>query len=287
VNTFAKARAIAQKFRADAGNTRRYPSQVSPGALFARVLQDGVGLPDREKWPQNKAELTGELFIYEQIGFDCWTGEGVTGKGVADALAAMKGVKKLNVFINSEGGDVFEAKTIYTQLKRFDAEKVVHIDGIAASAATFIAMAGDKIITSPVATWMVHEAWTGAMGRSQDMRAIADLLDLENQTIAETYAARTGKTAEEMKALMSAPPDGTWMNAATALEHGFTDEIGEAADPAEETTNTARSKVAGALAMTQARLTSMSAGQLLAAKAEMRRRDHPVGQPPGAKPASR
>jgi ATP-dependent protease ClpP protease subunit len=141
---------------------------------------------------------------------------------VKDALAEMKGVKTLNVFINSPGGDVFEAKSIYTQLLRFDAEKVVHVDGIAASAATLVAMAGDRIITSAVGTWMVHEAWSGAMGNAGDMRAIADVLDLESQIIADTYAKQTGKAPKEMRDLMLAE---TWMNADQALEQGFTDEI--------------------------------------------------------------
>lgn len=264
-NPFAKARALAEHFRG------------GPVAIARTTLKNKGADP-----------VVGELFIYEQIGFDCWTGEGVTGKSVKDALDTMKGVKTLNVYINSEGGDVFEAKAIYSQLKRFGAEKIIHIDGIAASAATFIAMAGDKIITSPVATWMIHQAWSGAMGRAEDMRAMADLLDLENQTLAETYAARTKKGVDEMLALMSAPPDGTWMNAQKALELGLTDEIGtdESTDNVSASIEAAKSKVAGALAQTQMRLRSMSAGQVLAAKAEMHKRNHP-GPAPEKRPASR
>lgn len=172
----------------------------------------------------------GHLYVYSVIG-SSWFEEGVTANAVKDALAAMSGVKTLNIFINSEGGDVFEAKAIYSLIKRFStdnsAEIVVHIDGLAASAATFIAMAGDKIITSPAATWMVHEAWTVAMGNAADLRDSADLLDMMNEDIANIYATRTGRSVEEMRDLMAKE---TWMNAEQALKEKFTDEIASYSD---------------------------------------------------------
>jgi ATP-dependent Clp protease protease subunit len=228
---FAKAHDIANKFRAAAG---KKPS------LFAKA-----------------SEEKGQLYVYEAIGYDWWTGGGITGKSVADALTQMKGVKTLDIFINSEGGDVFEAKAIFAQLKRFDAEKTVYVDGIAASAATFIAMAGDKIVTAPAATWMVHDVWSLAMGNSGDMRSMADLLDLESNAIAETYAARTGKTAADMRDLMLKE---TWMSAKDALEQGFTDEIAtygdDEADAGDESTAAAAkvSPILKAAALTQERL---------------------------------
>ena len=262
MTTFLKAQAIAAKFR----NLKSFPSSKATDLGPAKLGRVSA-----------KADTAGELFIYEQIGFDCWTGEGVTGKSVAAALAELKGCKVLNVFVNSEGGDVFEAKAIYSQLMRFkdNAEVVIHIDGIAASAATFIAMAGSKIITSPVATWMVHQEWSGAMGRAEDMRAMADLLDIENETIAATYAARTKGPVEKMRALMAAPPDGTWMNAQAALEHGFTDEIAaeeDDEDAQDSAQASAGSPVSSALAMTQRRIKTLSTGQILTAKADMARR---------------
>lgn len=166
------------------------------------------------------------LYVYEQIGEDWWTGEGVTAKRVADALEAAKGAKTLNIYVNSEGGDIFEAKAIYAQLRRFDAERVVYIDGLAASAATLIAMAGDRIVTAPAATWMIHEVWARTAGRAQDLRDLADVLDLENKAFAETYAARTKQPVDDVLAWMAAE---TWMDAKTAEERGFTDEIAESA----------------------------------------------------------
>lgn len=167
-----------------------------------------------------------ELFIYDDIGgMDLWTGEeGVTAKKVADAISAIGGAKRLDIFINSGGGDIFEAKAILAQLSRFKGQKVVHIDGIAASAATLIAMGGDRIITAPAATWMIHEVSAVAYGRAVDLRSLADLLDIENKTFAETYASRTGSKLEDVLAWMSAE---TWMNAEEAKARGFTDEISE------------------------------------------------------------
>lgn len=284
----AKASILARRFRAQR-------ALMEPGrqrsALASALLKGGT---HAERIHHVKGDAkggrgdVGELYVYETIGFDCFAENGgLTANKVKDALAEMKGVKTLNVFINSEGGDVFEAKSIYTQLQRFDAEKVVHIDGLAASAATLVAMAGDRIITSPVATWMVHEAWSGGMGNAGDMRALADVLDLESQIIADTYARQTGGTPEAMRDLMLAE---TWMNAEQALEQGFTDEIADiegddTADEVEATTNRARSPVAAAAALTQARI--KSAGNLMAAKAELHRLRNSPGQPGSPQPASR
>lgn len=171
----------------------------------------------------------GKLYLYEAIGEDFWTGGGITGKSVVEAIEKLKvaGAKALDVFINSPGGDIWEAKAIYAAIRRFDGERVMHVDGIAASAATFIAMAGDQIITQPWGTWMIHEVRGFAWGRAQEMRDTAAVLDQENGTFAETYAKRTGQTVADVLGWMNAE---TWMNAAQAKERGFTDEIAEETD---------------------------------------------------------
>ena len=199
-----------------------------------------------------KAEDRVALYVYEVIGEDWWTGGGVTAKKVSEALDAAKGAKSLDIYINSEGGDVFEAKAIHTLIRRFDGERVVHVDGIAASAASYIAMAGDRIVTSPLATWMIHEVRGGAYGRAQEMRAMADLMDKENGTMAETYAARTGQKLEDVLGWMNAE---TWMTAAEATARGFTDEIAE--EESEPASTDATAKVAPFVALeaqTRARL---------------------------------
>jgi ATP-dependent Clp protease protease subunit len=247
-----------------------------PGSIFSRSMDSSK--PNE-----------GDLYIYQQIGSDWWTGEGVTAASVQQALDAMKGVKTLNVYINSEGGDVFEAKAIYAQLQRFPAEKVVCVDGIAASAATFIAMVGDRIVTSEVGTWMVHEAWGGAMGNASDLRGYADLLDMMNDDIATLYAKQTGKSVEEMRSVMSAE---TWMNAQQALEMGFTDEI--ASDAESDGTDTeakATFKPVVAAGVTQ-RLLNASQADLLAFKArragaQMRPEESKNIEPVRASPAKR
>lgn len=247
-NTFAKAQRIANRCREVKG--------WKGGSIFARSENRDVG----------------NLYIYAIIG-SSWFEEGVTAESVRSALDALKGVKTLNVFINSEGGDVFEAKAIYTQLKRFNAEVVVYIDGIAASAATFIAMAGNKIITSPAATWMVHEAWTIAMGNAGDLRDSADLLEMMNEDIALIYSERTGRTVEAMRALMAGE---TWMNAQQALTEKFTDEVAtfESEDDTEEAaSNKATSKIFSAAETTRSRIASMTA-ELMQFKAKRSLAEH-------------
>jgi ATP-dependent Clp protease protease subunit len=175
-----------------------------------------------------RAEMVGgrgSLYVYDVIGEDWWTGGGVTAKSVQQALDGMKGATALDIYINSPGGDIYEAKAIFSQLQRFTGEKVVHVDGIAASAATYIAMVGDRIITARDATWMIHEVWTLAMGNAAALRETADLLDKENGTYAERYATRTKQSVEDVRAWMAAE---TWMNATEAKARGFTDEISEA-----------------------------------------------------------
>jgi ATP-dependent Clp protease protease subunit len=170
----------------------------------------------------------GAVYVYDSIGEDWWTGGGVTAESVRVALEGMKGATALDVYINSPGGDIFEAKAIFSQLERFKTsgrEVVVHVDGIAASAATYIAMVGDRIITARDATWMIHEVWTGVVGNASEIRKTADILDMENGTYAERYATRTEQSVEDVRAWMAAE---TWMTATEAKARGFTDEISEA-----------------------------------------------------------
>jgi ATP-dependent Clp protease protease subunit len=202
------------------------------------------------------------LYIYQFIGQDFWTGEGVTADSVRLALESVKSAKTLNVYINSEGGEVFEAFAIYTQLKRFPGVKNVFIDGLCASAATLIAVAGDRIVTSEVGTWMIHEPWGGAMGNASDMREYADRLDMMSETLAGLYATQTGKSVEECLKLMAAE---TWLNASQALELGLTDEVIGAADQAEEVDAKAFKPAAAANA-TQ-RVLSSTAAEVLAFRA--------------------
>lgn len=163
----------------------------------------------------------GEIYLYGAIG-ESWFSEGVSAKRFSDDLKALGPVSTIDVRINSEGGDVFEGKAMYSLLKEHKAKVVVHIDGLAASAASFIAMAGDEIEISDGAFVMIHEAYGGVRGRADDMRAYADLLDSVNATIVDTYVERTKNNADTIKKWMA---DETWMSGKQAVECGFADKL--------------------------------------------------------------
>lgn len=163
----------------------------------------------------------GEIYLYGAIG-ESWFSEGVSAKRFSDDLKALGNVNTIDVRINSEGGDVFEGKAMYSLLKEHKAKVVVHIDGLAASAASFIAMAGDEIEISDGAFVMIHEAYGGVRGRADDMRAYADLLDSVNATIVDTYVDRTKNDSETIKKWMA---EETWMSGKESVDRGFADRL--------------------------------------------------------------
>jgi ATP-dependent Clp protease, protease subunit len=202
-----------------------------------------------------------ELYIYDVIGSDYWTGEGVTAKAVAETLDANKDAKSLSVYINSPGGIITEAKAIYSLLGRFQGQKTMYVDGVAASAASFVAMAGDKIVTGSAATWMIHEAMGGAYGYAEDLTAVADVLRMLTNDAAAVYEKRTGQPRQQIAEWMKAE---TWMDAATALERGFTDEV--AADPAEPDEDDPKAEALPmftAIAATQVQIADLSRSRFL------------------------
>ena len=176
-------------------------------------------------------EQTGELYVYSPIGDSYW--DGVSPAAVAKALNEMKasGAKRLNVYINSPGGDVFDGVAIFNLIDRFEGKKTTYVDGLAASAASIIALAGDKMVMAKNAQYMIHEAWMIALGGAADLRAAADVLEKINDTMADTYVANSNQDLKAVKKLMA---DETWMTAAEAKEMGFADEVTdeEAAEPA-------------------------------------------------------
>jgi ATP-dependent protease ClpP protease subunit len=161
----------------------------------------------------------GEIYLYGAIGGDFFGG-GVSAKQFADDLKAMKSVKTIDLRINSEGGDVFDGKTMYSLLRDHGAKIVVHVDGLAASAASFVAMAGDEIMIAEGAFIMIHNPWTVAVGNAADLRQTADLLDTVGQTIADVYAARTKQPMAKITQWLA---DETWMTADESVKNGFAD----------------------------------------------------------------
>lgn len=158
-----------------------------------------------------------EISIYDEIGM--W---GVTAKQFISDLKALGDVKDITVSINSPGGSVFDGLTIYNALRASGANVTVKVMGIAASIASIIAMAGKKIVMPENSFMMIHNPLNVIYGNADDMREMADILDKVGSSLVATYVARTGKSEEEVKALMDAE---TYMTAAEAKELGFADEV--------------------------------------------------------------
>jgi ATP-dependent Clp endopeptidase proteolytic subunit ClpP len=180
-----------------------------------------------KKWFEiiNKADKA-EIWIYEQIGEDFWTGGGVTAKNFQKELAGIK-ASQIDLHINSPGGEVFDGITIYNLIKQHPANVTAHIDGLAASIASVIALAGDTVIMAENALFMIHNPWGFAMGDASEMRKTADLLDKIGGSLVTAYSSKSGKPDDEISALMDAE---TWMTAQEAKDAGFIDEISEQMD---------------------------------------------------------
>lgn len=168
-----------------------------------------------------------DLLVYEDIGPDWWGDGGVTAKTVKQQIDNAGAFDRISVRINSPGGDAFEGVAIMNLLKAQKKPVDVYIDGIAASAASIIAMAGSTITMGKSAMMMVHNAWTFCMGDGDAMRKCADTLDKISESIGSAYVARTGKTADEIKSIMDAE---TWMGAEECVQEGFATSVAEDED---------------------------------------------------------
>lgn len=177
-----------------------------------------------------KGEDACNLFLYDVIGSGFFGG-GINPKDVADQLGSAKGAKNLNIYINSPGGDVFDAQAIVENINRFGATKNVFIDGMAASAASIIAMAGDTITMGKASFMMIHDPWGMTMGTAEEMRATADMLDKVRGTLVDTYVKRTGNSADQVSDWMHAE---TWFTAEDAIKNKFADKSTEEPDGDEE-----------------------------------------------------
>lgn len=158
-----------------------------------------------------------EIELYDEIGF--W---GVSASDFRERLRDVKG-GTIKLSINSPGGDVFDGIAIYNDLKSHAARVEVHVTGLAASAASLIAMAGDSITVASNAFLMIHNAWTVAIGDKAELRQVADVLAQIDGSLAETYAARTGQAIGDVVAMMDAE---TWLNGDEAKAKGFADATG-------------------------------------------------------------
>jgi ATP-dependent protease ClpP protease subunit len=174
----------------------------------------------REAMPVSLVRNEGEasLYIYDVID-EMW---GVSAAAVINELAQAEGSPVLNIYINSPGGSVFEARAIMAAIGRFGGKTVAHIDALCASAATSIALSCNEVVMKEGALFMIHCASGMAYGDKDDMREMAALLEKIEFSIIKDYTEKTGKSGEEILAMMEAE---TWMTASEALEAGFIDRI--------------------------------------------------------------
>lgn len=163
-----------------------------------------------------KADAPHEITIYDEIGD--W---GVTAGQFVSDLAGLRG-DEITLRLNSAGGEVFGGIAIYNALRNHPAKVTTYVDGLAASIASVIAMAGDHVEMSPNATLMIHDASSGVQGDAADMRAMAELLDKTSNNIASIYAEKTGGQASDWRHLMQAT---TWFDAGEAVDAGLADAV--------------------------------------------------------------
>ena len=150
--------------------------------------------------------------------YDWWTG--AQSKGAQRFRKDLEGLSDVDVYINSPGGDVFAGAAMYSLLKAHDGHVRVLIMGIAASAASVVAMAGDEILISPTGYLMIHDPWAVVAGNAREMEHEAQVLREIGEGILNAYLEKTGLPAEELRAMLAAE---TYMNAQAAIEKGFCD----------------------------------------------------------------
>lgn len=172
-----------------------------------------------------KEEAT--IFLHGVIGG--WWGD-VDATEFAKTIGALK-VDTIHLRINSPGGDVFDARAMMTAIRQHSAKVIAHVDGLAASAATDLCMACDEVEITKGAFFMIHNAWTLAIGNKSELRDTADLLEKVDGAITDDYVARSKQDAGQVRSWMDAE---TWFTAEEAVEHGFADRV---VDVAAKTSN--------------------------------------------------
>jgi ATP-dependent Clp protease protease subunit len=185
------------------GVMNRSPAKMGPGVL---------------RLDANQQSNEAEVFVYGDIG-GWW--DGVQADEFAKEIATLD-VQTLNVRLNSPGGLVFDGVAIYNALARHSAKVVVHVEGIAASIASVIAMAGDEIQIAEGSRFMIHDPWTIVMGSAADLRTEADVLDGLKSDLIDIYAARTEQSRSDLSDWMAAE---TWLSARDAVDKGFADSM--------------------------------------------------------------
>lgn len=171
-------------------------------------------------WNWTETESGRTLHFDGYIAQDSWLDDDITPRKFKAELNVSAG--DISVWLNSPGGDVFAASQIYTMLKEYKGKVTVQIDGLAASAASVIAMAGDEILMSPVAMMMIHNPATLIFGEASDFQSGIKMLCEVKDSIINAYEQRTGLPRNKISSMMDAE---TWFSAQKAVELGFADKI--------------------------------------------------------------
>lgn len=173
------------------------------------------------KWKNQSGEESERVLeLYGSIAETSWFEDDVTPKMFHDELFAGNG--PVTVWLNSPGGDCIAASQIYSMLMDYKGDVTIKIDGIAASAASVIAMAGTKVLMAPTALMMIHDPITAAYGNHSDMEKAIEMLDEVKESIINAYEIKTSLSRAKLSHMMDAE---TWMNAAKAIELGFADDV--------------------------------------------------------------
>lgn len=191
-------------------------SAFTPAPVLDRWNADAAGIRPAALEPGDNV-----ITMFDIIGEDWWTGGGITAKKVAAQLRAI-GDRPVEVQINSPGGDMFEGLAIYNVLREHPQDITVKVMGMAASAASVIAMAGDTVQIGAASFLMIHNCWVVAVGNRNDMAEVAEFLAPFDQAMADVYAQRSGKTSAECAKWMD---QETYMSGSVAIERGFADAL--------------------------------------------------------------
>lgn len=202
-------------------------------------IQSEVSQAALDRWDRNIQAAAGSdnsvISIMDYIGQDFF-GTGVTANRVAGALRAI-GNKPVTVEINSPGGDYFEGLAIYNVLREHSKDVIVKVLGMAASAASIVAMAGDEIMVARAGFIMIHNVWSVVVGDKGDMREAADFLEPLDAVMADLYSARSGISTKEIAKMLDAE---TWIGGSDAVDMGMADSL----LPSDEVTTKAKNELA-------------------------------------------
>lgn len=192
------------------------------GAQNSIAAKGGGKMPKKFWNLQKVSDSAGELSLYGEISSVSWWGDEVTPQMFKDELDALGDISTLNVYINSPGGDVFAGQAIHSILKRHKATVHVYIDGLAASIASVVAMAGDTVTMPRNAMMMIHKPFTVMVGNADDFLKMASDLEKIQDSIEEAYLERTNLDKAELKTLIG---NESWLTAEECVEFGLADEI--------------------------------------------------------------